>query len=158
MQIKVVSALKNPTNLLVAIGVTAIFFSMNYYFMSQLPGEINFTCVPKGYLTTGNIVFAAALAVLTGVMIAGLMELYQYKKRSLGSMAGVTGVGVLIGTMTVFCTACTIPVISLFGFSVGLGFFTTYNLAFKILSLLVMCVGLYFLEKQLRDQCLICKK
>lgn len=61
----------------------------------------------------------------------------------------VMGFGFLLGFFTVFCTLCTIPVISIFGFAVGLGFFTTYNLVFKILSLLLMILALTLLNKQL---------
>ncbi len=61
----------------------------------------------------------------------------------------VMGFGFLLGFFTVFCTLCTIPVISVFGFAVGLGFLTTYNLAFKILSLVLMFMALTLLDKQL---------
>ncbi len=159
MGLRVLNNLKNPANLIVSVGIFAIFFSVNYYFMSRLPGEVNFTCVPRGALTPTNLIFGVIISVLTAVMIVGLVTLYKEKTKSLRrhSVAGITGIGVVIGTFTVFCTACTIPVVSLFGFSVGLSFFTDYNLTFKVISLTLMVIGIYFLERQLRDECLICK-
>ena len=143
---------------MVALGAAFIFFDINFYFMKTLPGSQDLMCVVGANFTTGNVVFSIFYSLLAGVLIAGVVALFRRRAAKAASLGGVTGVGMLIGALTVFCPACTIPVVSLFGLSFGLGAFTEYNLAFKLFSVALLAASLYLLEKQLRDTCEMCKK
>lgn len=156
-KLQVLESLKNPVSLFTFLGVAVLFFDLNYYFMVNLPGTVGLACAPGANLTATNMIFSILLSLLTALMVSGVMMLYRQRSSGKKSAAGIAGVAAIIGTFTVFCTTCSIPIISLFGLSVGLTFFTTYNLAFKIVSLLLMIIGLYYLEKQLRGNCQMCK-
>jgi len=140
--------------MLVFVGLLLLFFDLNYYLMTRLPGTEGLACVPGGNVTAINITFAVLLSILSALMFSAAIMLTGARRPT----AGIAGVGAVVGTFTVFCTTCSLPFISLFGLSVGLGFFTTYNLAIKIISLVLILVGLYYLEKQLQGNCKICKK
>lgn len=156
MRLEIIKNLRRPSALFLAIGFSVLFFDLSYYFMRTLPGHKDLACVIGAGLTFWNTMFSIALSLMAGVMVAGIFALYK-KRQSKLAVSSLSGFGVLIGTMTIFCTACTLPVISLFGLSIGLTFFTTYNLTFKILSLAVMMAGLYLLNRQLADECEVCR-
>lgn len=150
------TALKNPINIVVALSCALLFFDMSYYFMSKLPGHVDNMCVVGANFTMINIVFAILISLMTGMIISGGIELYRMKASS--KKASLLGsAGIVVGTFTVFCTTCSLPVISLFGLSVGLTAFTDFNIWFKVLSLGMMVLGMYFLERQLAGECQICK-
>lgn len=154
---KLFKQLKNPTHLLIFLGVSFIFFDLNYYFISKLPGEVDNACVIGANITPVNVGFAVILSLLAGLMVVGGIALHKQRRARMAVSSILSGFGVLVGTFTVFCTVCTLPVISLFGLSLGLGFFTSYNLTFKIISLLLMLMGMYLLEKQLEGECVTCR-
>lgn len=158
MNIAVLKNLRNPIYLFTMLGTTVLLFDVNYYMMANLPGTRDRMCVIGAYLTPGNILFSVGLSVLTGIMVAAFVALFREKRGRLAASSTVSGVGFLLGSLTVFCTFCTIPVISLFGLSLGLSFFTTYNLAFKIISMVFMLGGIYLINKQLADECVVCKQ
>lgn len=158
MELNIFKNLKNPVSLMVALGVAVLFFDLNYYFISTLPGEVGNACVPGANFTPVNVGFAVLLSLLAGVMVSGVIDLYRLRRGQAGVGSALSAVGLLVGTFTVFCTACTIPFITLFGLSIGLGFFSVYNLSFKIVSLVLMLGGLHFLNQQLREGCKVCKK
>lgn len=145
---------------LYTLALAAVIFDAYYLIMKRLPA-VNDTkaCQIGGALTTENLIFSAVLSMLAALILAGLFRLYRLRtslkqKVATGSLLSV---GFVVGVFTVFCTVCTIPVISLFGLGIGLGFFTTYNLLFKILSLLIMGLALYRVRRQLRNHCQACK-
>ncbi len=135
---------------IVALGVAFLFFDLQYYLMSTLPGEVDRMCVVGADLTAMNVVFAAVMSLLTGLLVAGVMTLYSQRKAKLGSVSALSGFGLLIGTFTVFCTTCTIPVFTLFGLSLGLNFLTDFNLECKVVSFILMLAGLYLLKRQIK--------
>ncbi len=149
--------LKNPFYSMIALGSSVLFFDLSYYFMANLPGTRNNMCVIGAGLTTLNIAFSVALSILTGIMVASVFALYRKRKSSLIATSSLSGVGLIVGSFTVFCAACTIPVFTLFGLSLSLGFFTTYDLPIKIVSMLLMLVSLYLINNQLNDTCEICR-
>ncbi len=143
---------EEPLQWLYTITLAAIIFYSYYLVMRLLPGVGQVpACLVGGALTLQNLIFSALLSFLTALIISGLFRLYVKRKSMIKNVktGSVMGFGFLLGFFTVFCTLCTIPVISIFGFAVGLGFFTTYNLIFKILSLLLMILALTLLNKQL---------
>jgi len=122
--------------------------------MKILPGVGNVpACVVGGSMTIKNVIFSGLLSALTALILAGLMRLYLLRKSIVktAKTGSILGFGFLTGFFTVFCTLCTIPIISIFGFSVGFGFFTMYNLLFKILSMIFMITALILLDKQLNS-------
>jgi hypothetical protein len=143
---------EEPLQWLYTLTCAAIIFYSYYLVMRLLPGVGQVpACLVGGALTLQNLIFSALLSFLTALIISGLFRLYVKRKSMIKNVktGSVMGFGFLLGFFTVFCTLCTIPVISIFGFAVGLGFFTTYNLVFKILSLLLMILALTLLNKQL---------
>ena len=143
-------------SLLIILSVSLVLFNINYYMMANLPGFENNMCVIGAGLTPLNVIFSIILSVMTGVFVAALVELFKQRRAKLAN-ASVSGIGLLIGTFTIFCTWCTIPVISLFGISLSLSVFVDYNLGIKIISIILMSTGLYLLSKQLKEDCLVCK-
>lgn len=148
---RILRALRNPVRLVVALIVAILFFDLNYFLMSRLPGEVDRMCVIGGYLNGVNIGFAVVMSALTGILVAGVLALYKQRRAKMAATSALSGVGLLVGTFTVFCTTCTIPVFSFWGLSIGLNFFTDFNLEFKILSFILMVVGIYLLNQQLDE-------
>lgn len=137
-------------------ALTALIFDVYFIIMKRLPGIGSVpACTIGGSLTLENIVFSLVLSGLTAFNILGLIKLYKVRLKGASQAAtgSLAGLGFLLGFFTVFCALCTIPVISVFGLAIGLGFFTTYNLYFKIVSLLLMAGSLYLLNKQLENHC-----
>lgn len=158
MKLEILKNLKKPIYLFTMLGTTFLFFDINYYMMANLPGTRDYMCVIGAYLTLWNISFSVVLSLLTGLMVAAFVALFREKRGGLAASSTVSGIGLLLGSFTVFCTFCSIPVISLFGLSLGLSFFTTYNLAFKIISMALMLGGVYLINKQLANECVVCKQ
>ena len=111
-------------------------------------------CIMGANLTPLNIGFSIIMSFLAGLMFAALIEMYRRKQMSV-SAGSASGLGLFLGTMTVFCTACTLPVISLFGVSVSLLFFTDYEVLLKGTGIVLMIVGLWILNGQLKNECKI---
>lgn len=143
----------DPRKALTGGAISLILFDANYYMMANLPGFKNNMCVMGASLTAVNVVFSLILSVFVGVSIVGVWELYKQKRANLKATS-MAGLGGIFGFLTVFCTLCTLPVISAFGISIGLGLFVFYNSFFKVLSLLLMVVGLFLLDRQLDGKCL----
>lgn len=135
-------------------ALAAAFFDVYYLVMKRLPGVSpdHNACIMGGSFTTGNLVFSLFLSVLAAVVIMGFWQLYRRRLagRSVWAMGSGFGLGGLIGFFTVFCAVCTIPVVSVFGLAVGLGFFTTYNGMLKGLSLALMAFSVWLLVDKLR--------
>lgn len=127
------------------------------WIMQKLPsshGDVP-ACFVGAAFTPLNVVFSLSLSLMMAFMIDGLIRLYKKRARSARGVAGgVLGVfGFVFGFFTVFCAVCTIPVVSVFGFAVGLGFFTAYEGIFKALSISMMAFALWLLHRQLNDDC-----
>lgn len=153
----VFSNLKQAKYLLTAIGVAVLMFDVSYYLMSVLPGSRNNMCVMGANLTPLNIGFSLLLSVMIGVLIAGLITLFAQKyTKNKAALSSLSGVAFVVGTMSVICTACTLPVISLFGLTLWLDFFTHHETLFKVVSLGMMAGSLYLLNRQLKDACAVC--
>ncbi|MBI2634557.1 hypothetical protein HYW82_02740 [Candidatus Peregrinibacteria bacterium] len=156
MQSPVIKNLGQPIYLLVMLGTALLLFDFNYYLMSTLPGSRDFACVVGANLTTGHIIFAGILSILAGIMAAGILALVR-KNSSKFAVSSMSGIGLFFGGMTMFCTACTLPFISLFGLNIGLSFFTTYSLLFQITSLGLLGISVIFLNKKLNRDCRACR-
>jgi len=154
---QIVKNLKEFLYFSIFLSTSMITFAFSYYLMATLPGERDFSCVVGAGLNTFNVLFSLILSLATGLLLAAIFSLYQKRiaEKELGATS-FSGLAVVIGLFPVFCTACTFPVLSLFGLSIGLGFFTDYNLAFKAVSLILMGMSLYMTEKQLKGACKRC--
>ncbi|PIR55220.1 hypothetical protein COU74_02345 [Candidatus Peregrinibacteria bacterium CG10_big_fil_rev_8_21_14_0_10_36_19] len=151
MNLAIFSLLKKTSYLFVALGVTFLMFDLAYYVMTTLPGSRNEMCVIGAGFTTLNIVFSVVMSFLSALLTVGILEVGM-SKRSVST----SGLGVLLGSLTVFCTACTLPVISLFGFSLSLLFFTTYADILKVVSMVLIFIALYIVNGQVQNKCNIC--
>jgi hypothetical protein len=149
------NTLINPKRLTVFGMTFSGFFYLNYWAMANLPGHTNNMCVPGGNLNTANVLISLLISVLIGFTVVGLAELISQKRMKASLKAGSTStIGAAFGIVTSFCTACTLPVLSLFGLSISLTFFTTYELWFKSLSILLLSFAIYMLNRQLADNCM----
>jgi len=145
---------KNPVYVFIALGAAFLVFDVSYYALAHLPGTRNLACVEGGYLTAGNVLFSVVFAILLGIFAAGFVRLFRIRTETKkATLMSLSGVGLLVGMLTTFCTVCTIPVISFFGLSVGLGAFTTFNVYFKVFSLASILYALYLLHKQIQGDC-----
>lgn len=156
----ILTHLKNKRHLTITAIAALSFFAFNYYLMANLPGEQNLACVMGASLTPLNITFSAVLSISTAIAISGITKLITQKQQE--SKIAITsissGMGAVAGTLTMFCTLCTLPVLSIFGLSIGLQAFTLYSEVFQSISLALMLISLYMLNKQLKGSCSICKK
>ena len=134
-----------------------VFFALNYAVIARLPGEKDLMCVVGGGLMPLNLTFALILSAMVSLLIMGFVGLFSQKKIKVGWKAGSTSTfGMVIGVLTTFCTFCTLPVVSLFGVGVGLGFITEYEWWFKVASLIILGLSIYLLNNQLKEKCKVC--
>lgn len=150
----------NKKNILIALIAFAIFFGVNYYIMRNLLGTTREACTIGGGLTTLNILFALVTSLAFGVLLAGMVELYRHRKTTKRLNSIVTGaslIGSFISLFTVFCAACTLPFIFFFGTAISLSFLTEFEIEFKLMSLTLIFLALYLLNRQL-EGCDVCAK
>jgi hypothetical protein len=144
----------NPKYAMLTLGVALVVFDFNYYLMSTLPGSRDEMCVMGVNLNAENIIFSVVLSVLTGMLIAGLVALFAKKAaQRKAAMASLSGVGLGVGLLTVFCPICALPLFSIAGASVVFQAFNDYNLIFKAVSLILLGGSLFLLNGQLSDEC-----
>lgn len=132
------------------IVLASVLFVPYLWAMMTLPGLNERACLIGASLTPGNVLFSGVMSVLTALMFFGLWLLHKRRAFRMRMAAGGT-LGGVMGFFTVFCTLCTLPVISLFGFSFGVGFFTTYNVMFKAISISLMAFIVWLLNMKLKD-------
>ncbi len=155
--IPLVGLLKNPRYGVIAAMVFAGFFYLNYYLMANMLGEQDLMCVMGGGLTPFNITFALIISGMASLVVVGFLE--NQKKRSMRSrfkMGSASAIGVTLGTLTSFCTLCSLPVLTLFGLSVPLAVFTDYEIYFKVASFLLLALGMYLVNRELKKGCVRC--
>lgn len=147
------------------------FFLANLYLISNLPGSRDDACVIGANINPVNIIFVVITGMAFGLLVAGMVEIYlqrrtaqSLKKKQNQARAGkgifaglATVLGGVISFFTVFCVACTLPFISIFGAAISLNFFTDFEIEFKLLSLTLMFLALYLLNRQL-EGCAVCEK
>lgn len=149
---RIIYNLKSVPLAIMAVASSLILFNISYYVMANFPGFRNNMCVIGAGLTPVNIVYSIIISIMAGVLIANIPQFVRIKTfRSTSS--GFTGL--LLGGFTIFCPLCTLPAISLFGISISLSFFTTYDGWIKMLSLILMIWSLYLVNKKL--SCSVCK-
>ena len=149
---KILENLKTPHNAIVALATALALLNLNYWMMTNLPGFKDLSCAIGAGLTPLNISYSIVISILSGVLAGNLSSFIQLKsiKSSATGFAGLT-----LGNLTIFCPLCTLPALSLFGFSISLSFFTTHDLLIKSLSLIMICWSLLIINKKL--SCQICK-
>ncbi|MBI4231933.1 hypothetical protein HY605_01760 [Candidatus Peregrinibacteria bacterium] len=152
---KTLSNLKKPSSALIALSVAVLIFDVQYWMMANLPGSKDLMCIPGGNLTTMNVIFSIVLGLMTGILVANMIELFR-ERAAKAAASSVGGLSVVVGSFTVFCPLCTIPVASIFGLSISLSFFTTYDIWIKVISIVLMIWALRLVEQQLRGTCSIC--
>lgn len=152
MKLPVFTNLKQPVYLLIFLGVGFIFFDVNYYLMSTLPGSRNEACVMGVNLTPLNIFFSIISSLAIALMVSGIIALLARKGGKKVAATSLSGVGFGLGAFTLFCPVCALPALTAFGLSLGLDFFNDFNLIIKILSLILLFGGLILLNKQLDCQ------
>ncbi len=157
MSLTVFTQLKQPKYLLVAFGVALLFFDMSYYLMAKLPGTIDRMCVMGINLTPVNILFSMVMSVLIGVLVVGIWAMME-KRYGKGKVAlsSLSGFSFVMGVFTLFCPICALPAFSFLGLSLGLDFFSNYNIVLKMLSLSVLLISLYLVNVQLNEECERC--
>lgn len=149
--------LKAPRNIVIFLCVSAMVFNLNYYLMSHLAGEKDLMCVPGGNLTGPNLIFAFFMGILTGMITLGFLENFK-KRHSLRFKASSTSLlGLILGTLTAFCTLCTLPVLTLFSFSIGIGFITDYEFYLKLGSLTLLIVAMHLVNQEMIKGCNRCE-
>ena len=157
MQIPLLANLKKPVPLLVCIGTFLLFFDISYYLMATTSGVRDYMCVIGANLTLSNIIFSLIIGLLVGIVMSGLLTfLLSVKSKRKIMTSSFSGIGAALGGLTIFCLPCALPVVSLFGFSVSLQFFTSHNIFLKIVSfVLLLCAG-FLLNKKLAIECERC--
>ncbi|MBI2453174.1 hypothetical protein HYV56_00550 [Candidatus Peregrinibacteria bacterium] len=150
-------AFRRPWAFIVAFFSAASLFLIQYYLMATLPGTKNLSCVMGAWLTFGNLVFSLFVSLLFGFLVPVFIFIFSQSLKTLKSAASTSGVFSLLGfgtsMLSVFCTFCTLPVISFFGVSIGLSIFTFYNAYFKVLSIIFLFISIFLLHRKLQKGC-----
>jgi hypothetical protein len=155
----ILKLIKRPTYFFVALATTILLFDVQFYMLKILPGNINQSCYPGAYFTSFNIFFAFIISALIALNLIGFIHLIHSKVTNQLAVTGpLSLIGFIFAAMTSFCTLCVIPVISLFGISISLTFFTDYIELFKLLSLTALIISTYLLNKQIQKNCSWCIK
>lgn len=157
MKAPVLKNLKEARYLLVFIGSAFLLFDFSCYLMSTLPGSKDEMCVEGANLTPENIIFSIILSLMVGVMVAGFINLFALQAvKNKAKLTSIGGIGLGIGSLTMFCSVCTLPILSLFGLSVVFELFLEYSLIFKTISFLMLGTSLFLLNRQLLEGCKRC--
>lgn len=152
--------LKQKKSFLTFLIAAGIFFLLNFWIMKNLPGSGNESCAIGAGITTFNIIFSLITSLAFGLLISGMVALYRHRKTAKilrSSTAATTVIASVISFFTVFCVACTLPFITIFGAAISLNFFTDFEIELKLLSLTLMFLALYLLNRQLNG-CEICER
>jgi len=148
--------LKNPTYVILAIGIFVLFFSFSLYALLTLPGSNGHACVYRAYFTLFNILYSLGLSLMLAVFAVGFIELtQQHKIKHQAKLVSLSGIALVFGILTTFCTVCTISI----AIPVLTGFFalfTTFNIWFKVLAFASLAYALFTLNSQLKGTCKVC--
>ena len=145
--------LLNLRSILIILTSGLIFFNIDYFIMSELPGYRDNMCVTGGGLTALNIIFSIIQSFTLGIFVAAIIKLAKtLRPRNLFLSSASSTSGFILGNFTIFCPLCLLPAISLFGLSISLSFFTTYNLAIKLLGLALLIIALIILNKKMKEK------
>lgn len=157
MKLHLFSQLKRLPYLLTFMGVAFVVFDINYYLMATLPGSRDEMCVMGVNLTSGNILFSLVMSLLTGLFVAGIIALIVLRtaQNNVG-VVSVSGFGVGVGTLTMFCPICAIPIFSTGAFAAFFQLFNDYNWEFKLLAFGFLALALVLLNKKLDPDCEEC--
>lgn len=150
--------LKQIKYILFLLGMSTLFFVVQLYIMYKLPSSNNYMCYVGGNLTYTNISFSLIQSILISIIIIGIVIQVQLKayKNSI-KLFSLSGLGAMLGTLTLFCPLCVLPLISILGVSISMHFFLEYNLLIKIISTILLLFGAYLVSSQLEGTCKICK-
>ncbi len=135
--------LQRPTWLIVWIGISFLLFDVAVFAMNAMPGSVEHMCVPGGALTWDNMLFYGVLSMVVGLLVMGFAEILRVQSRGAVETGITAGVGGALSALTVACTACTLPVLSLFGVSFSLYFITEYGVYFRIAAVLFVLYTAY---------------
>lgn len=152
-------SLSDTKSIIIIVAASLIFFDINYFVMSRLPGYRDNMCLAGGEVTLANILFTIVLSLMFGIFLAGFIKSVKVLRGSGVVQSSFVGTsGFILGNFTLFCPLCIFPAISLFSLSVSLSFFTTYNWLIKLLSLGLMSFALIMLNKKFKaSTCSFCK-
>ena len=145
--------LKKPASAITALAFAFLFFDVQYYIMSKMIGYKDLMCVPGAGLNTQNIIFAIVLSLMAGAVLVGFYATIKMRQASYKAVSA-SGIGALVGTFTVFCPVCSLPIFAAMGVSVG--FTVDYNIWMKLLSLVMMSYAIYQINLQLKGECERC--
>lgn len=153
----IIALLKRKAYLFAFLLIFGALFYANYYLMVNLPGHRDEMCVMGAGLNPLNMVFAFAMSALVGFVVIGFVENIKLKaKVSKAKLGSASFFGLATGMLTTFCTLCTLPVLTLFGLSIPIAFFTDYEIYFKAISLILLGLSFYFVNRALAKKCKIC--
>lgn len=137
------------------VVITLILFLFQMYLMIYLPGEVDLMCVERGYFTIQNILYAVILSLVLSLLFVSSFSIVRSSKSYGVFSFGISGVSAIFLTLTSFCTICTWPIVTLLGVSIGLSGFSIYNLEIKIVTLILVCLGLGLVEYRSKVGCKI---
>src|SRR5690606_31146386 len=91
------SLLRNPTYLLIALGFSFLVFDFQYLMMARLPGYESEMCVMGAGLKSSNIFFAIAISLMSGLLASGFIYTLQQRKASLQT-ASLSSIGIIVAS------------------------------------------------------------
>jgi hypothetical protein len=151
------SVIRSRSAILIGLVVSLAAFAFQYHLMATLPGAMNQQCVIGAGLNATNMAFAILISVLAGLVVGGLWLVARNRFMASGIQAlSLSGIGMVFGILTGFCTLCALPALSLFGISLSLGFVTDHAIIVRLVSTALLLLALYRVNSQIRGQCTRC--
>jgi len=148
---------QSSSRILGVFVIASLVFAFNWHLMSSLPGTRNLQCVMGAGLTLSNILYSILIAFFSGVTLVGLWDASVASQRAQGiSALSLSSIGTILASLSTICTLCALPVFSLFGVSLSLEFITDYNGVVKLVSLALLVIAMYQVDRRMRQRCLRC--
>lgn len=149
------SLLNRPSYFFLWIGIVFLLFDGQYWLMANLPGVRNEQCVIGAGLTSGNILFSLLISIMAGVFFIGFFEIIRKRHVAAGAFS-VSTLGLIANSATIFCPLCTFPALSAFSASLTIPVFIAYSPYIKLISVVLLLISLFLINRKLQNNCQEC--
>ena len=148
--------LKNRSYFLIWLSSSVGIFSLEFYLMNSLPISWENMCIIWAWFNIANTLFSSIISILIWLIITWIVIMYRSAQKQ-GLLIWTTWwIWTTFWLLTLFCWYCPIPLFSYLGFSVFISLFAQHDLIFKLLSIKLLILSIYFLDKKIKSP-LACK-
>jgi len=130
-------------SILLSIVFNLVSFRTTYEFITIEDSLINFGIVYTTMVISLNLAIAILMSMVVSTLILKFRSMRAFRARGGGCVAS----GAFITSMTAICPACSVPLLALVGFTASISIFPLQGLEFKLISLALIAVSLYWISK-----------